>query len=142
MENIYKHSVNPTQEYQCVIEGNNNCVWMYLHHLSDKSVIADVPVCSLDELMTLSRFNETSQRGDTSQLVNEFSTDKAVIKDITNEKISIKWGKDNQSVAVSIDNAPFSMILKNEKYGYSKATLKEGPWGNPWDSEKYLINFG
>jgi hypothetical protein len=142
MEDIYKHSVNSTKEYQCIIEGNDNSIWMYLHYLPDSSVIGDVRICSLVDLITLSRFKETYQKGDVPPLVKEYSTDNAVIKDITNERISINWGYDNQSVAVSIDNAPFSMILKNEKYGYSKATLKKGPWGNPWDSEKYQTKFG
>jgi hypothetical protein len=142
MEDIYRLSVNSTQEYQCVIEGNENCVWMYLHHLADKSVIGDAPLCSLVDLMTLTMFNETYQRGETPPLVEEYSTDNAVLKDITNERISINRSKDNQSVVALIDNAPFSMILKNEKKGYSQATLKEGPWGNPWDNEKYQRNFG
>jgi hypothetical protein len=142
MEDIYRYSVNPTQEYQCVIEGNENCVWMYLHHLADESVIGDAPICSFVDLITLTKFKETFQRGDAPPLVKEYSTEKAVIKDITNERISIKWSNDNRSVAALIDNAPFSMILKNGKMGYSQAILKKGPWGNPWDHEKYQRNFG
>lgn len=141
-QDIYKHSGSPTQEYQCVIEGNGNCVWMYLHHVAGKSVVSDAPVCSLTEIIDLNEFKKTYQKGETPPLVKEYCTEKALIQNLTNDRLSITWSADNTSVVTLIDNEPFAMILNSEKEGYSKATVKDGPWGKPWDDEKYKNKFG
>lgn len=137
-EEIYIESQSPNNNYYCIVEGDGKTVWMYLHDVKNKCVIAESPICSLIELMDLSEFKETYQGKGAPPLVRGYSNDNSVISDITNDRMEILWHTDGVSPLALVDNVPFSMIIKGEKKGYSKAIKVDGPWGHPWDNELYL----
>jgi hypothetical protein len=137
-EDIFIESQSPNARYYCIIESDQNSVWMYLHDAKNKSVIADSPICSLTRLMSLSEF-KSSYKGEVAPpLVVDYSTDNAVIADISSDRLEILWLTDGVSPLAVLDNAPFSLIIKGQKKGYSKAIKVDGPWGHPWDNDLYL----
>jgi len=138
---VYVDSVNPTGLHQCIVEGDGRTVWMYLHDLQTRQVIADSPLCSLVQPMTLAQFKKTHKRGDAPPLVEEYSTGQALVPDLTSASIILRWGKDGISVVAFLEGEPFSMIVAGEKNGYSRALSKEGPWGHPWDEEVFGDRF-
>jgi hypothetical protein len=115
---------------------------MYLHDLEQDIVLSDSPVCSLVAPITINEFKRTYQRGDSPPFVKEYSSDRATIPDIENNRFGIFWGNDGVSVNATIDDEPFSMIISNEKLGYSKSIAKPCPWGYPWDEAIYFKYFG
>ena len=135
MKNIHLDSLSPDGRHQCVVDSDGGAVWMYLHDLHSQSVIADAPIGSLVPPIALAEFKKTYKRGDPPPLVREYSTDRAVVADLTG--LVLKWADDGTSIAALLDGEPIAMILVGEKKGYSKATGKEGPWGRPWDEERY-----
>ena len=142
MVDIYLSSVSPNGLHQCVIDGHGQSVWMYLYDLQQVIVLSDSPLCSLVVPITIDEFKKTYQRGDTPPFVIEYSSDRATIPGMVNDRLGIVWGNDGVSVVASIDEEPFSMIIKNEKTGYSKSIIQPCPWGNPWDETIYLKHFG
>jgi hypothetical protein len=142
MVDIYLSSVSPKGFHQCVIDGNDQSVWMYLHDLKQNLVLSDSPICSLVEPISLDEFNKTYQREDTPPFVKGYSSDRAIMPDIENSRLEIHWGDDGISVVASIDDEPFSMIIRNDKKSYSKSIKQSGPWGKPWDETIYKKIFG
>ena len=115
---------------------------MYLHDHSKEQVAGDAPICSLDRLVSVADFKKNFKRGDTPPLVEEYSTSKALITDMSEDRINIIWSQDDRSVAVFIDNKPFAMIVNGQNRGFSKALSSQGPWGNPWDDKIFSTAFG
>lgn len=142
MVDIYISSVSPKGFHQCVIDGNAQSVWMYLHDLEQNCVLSEAPICSLIEPISYDEFKKTYKRGDTPPFVKGYANNSAIIPDIENSRLEIQWADDLISVVVSIDDEPFSMIIKNEEKGYSKSIRESGPWGNPWNEAIYKEIFG
>ncbi|NQT56116.1 MAG: hypothetical protein HQ551_07795 [Desulfobacteraceae bacterium] len=142
MVDIYLSSVSPNGLHQCVIDGNAHSVRMYLHDLEQNCVLAEAPICSLVEPISYDEFKQTYKGGDTPSFVKGYASDSAIIPDIENSRIEIQWADDQTSVVASVDDEPFSMIIRNEKKGYSKSIKHSGPWGNPWDESIYKEIFG
>jgi hypothetical protein len=115
---------------------------MYLHDVEQDIVLSDSPLFSLVVPITIDEFKKTYQRGDPPPFVKEYSSDRATIPDIENDRVGIAWGNDEVSVVACIDDEPSSMIIRNEKPGYSKSIKQPCPWGNPWDETIYLKYFG
>ena len=88
--------------------------------------------------MSLSEFKSSYKGEGTPPLVVEYSTDDAVIADISCDRLEILWLTDGVSPLAVLDNAPFSLIIKGQNKGYSKAIKVDGPWGHPWDNDLYL----
>lgn len=143
MNDIHSASTNTNSGLQCLIASDNGAVWIYLRDPSAQfRVIGDAPLCTQIPPIRLAEFRERYARGDTPPLVVEYSTRRAVKSDIDAEHISIRWSVDGKSVAALIDDEPFAMILAGEKMGYSKATAKSGPWGEPWNDNLFATRIG
>jgi hypothetical protein len=142
MEEIFITSDSPDDSYQCVVEGDNYTVWMYLYNYDKKEIVADSAVCSLSDPITYDEFKRIFKKGDTPRIVKEYASKQAIIKDMKNSRLSIKWADNNISVVVMIDDEPFSMIIKDKKPGFSKAIENPCPWANPWDEDLYKQEFG
>jgi hypothetical protein len=134
-DEIYLDSVNPTGLLQCIIEGDAQSVWMYLHDLESSSVIADAPICSLVALITIAEFKASYHGEGAPPLVSGYASEGSVMPDMTVERLRIEWGSAVPSVLVYVDDEPFTLIVASEKQGYSKAIVKPGPWGQPWNEE-------
>ncbi len=134
---IYVDSVSPTGLHQCIAEGDGRSVWMYLHDLRERTVVADAPICSLADLVALSHFKETYKGDGAAPLVKEYSTARAVNTDLTNAMIAFQWANDGASVVALVEGEPCSMVVAGEKRGYSKALSKEGPFGQPWNQTQF-----
>lgn len=137
---FYVEAVSSSGTHQCIVEGYGRSVWMYLHDLQSRQVIADAPLCSLKPPTPLAEFRRTYQRGQTPPLVREYATDSAEITEISD--LTLTWGDDGSSVAACLHGVPIAMVLADQKAGYSKAVSKEGPWGRPWDNDAYVQRFG
>ena len=137
MPDIYINIASQTGLNQCVIDADGGTVWMYLHDLTERCVIGDAPLCSIVPLIFLADFKKQYQRGKTPPLVKEYSTTRALIVDISIDRIDVRWSKDGRSVVAFVDEEPFSMIIVGQKQGFSKATSMKGPWGNPWCDETF-----
>ena len=142
MNAIYITSVNETGTNQCIVESDGRTVWMYLHNLKEQGVVADSPVCTLAPPIAQVEFKKTYIRGDTPLFVTEYSSPEALIPDITNDRIVLRWSNDGNSIVALGDGEPFSMILAGQNTGFSKAISKEGYLGHPWSSEAYAKAFG
>jgi hypothetical protein len=142
MVDIYISSVSPKGFHQCVIDGNAQSVWMYLHDLEQNCVLSDAPICCLIEPISYDEFKKTYKRADTPPFVKGYTSDRAIIPDIESSRLNIQWADDEISVVASIDDEPFSMIIRNEKNSYSKSIKQSGPWGRPWDETIYKEIFG
>jgi hypothetical protein len=140
-DDIWVSSVNPTGDYQCIVEAHGGVIWMYLHDLHRRCMIADAPVCSLSPLIELSEFRSTYRRGEPPPFVTGYCSPQAVCPHLMSEQLSIVWGRDHLAVATYFDGEPFSLIAPPEKKGYSKAILAQGPWGNPWLPQLYHEKF-
>jgi hypothetical protein len=132
-------SVSPNGLYRCTVDGDNRTVWMYLLDLQSGNVIADSPIGSLVEPMTLAEFKKSYQRGATPPLVKEYSTDRAIGANLAD--LVLKWADDGNAVVALLEGDPVTMVVAGEGRGYSKAVSKEGPWGRPWDEKAYTDRF-
>lgn len=133
MDDIYLSSTSPDGSHQCIIDGDGQRVWMYLHDVEKNRVISEAPVCSLIEPISYDDFKKTYRAGDTPPFVEGYVSDRALIPDIDASRLAIQWLDDGVSVIASVDGEPFTMITK--KRGYSKAISQSGPWGHPWDED-------
>ena len=137
MTNIFIESISPDEKYLCIVESDDYSVWAYLHDIQQNNVIGEAPVCSIVELMELEKFKEFYKGQCAPPLVKGYADEKAIYPNMTNDRLDILWQVNGTSVLVTIDDEPFSMILNNEKLGYSKAIITDGPLGHPWDSHLY-----
>lgn len=135
---FYLEDVSANGLFQCILESDECSIWMYLHDLTERVVVAAAPVGSLMPLLSLAEFRKTYQRGGAPPLVREYSTDTACLGDaVRPDNFKIMWGRDGVSVALVEDSTPIAIILAQEKKGFSKAVRKSGPWGEPWDQQRY-----
>ncbi len=141
MLDIYVSSVSPKGSHQCVIDGDSQSVWMYLHDLEQNCVLSNAPICSLIEPISYDEFKKTYKGKDTPPFVKGYASDRAIIPDIEDSSLDIQWAADGISVVASIYDEPFSMLIQDIKTGYSKAIKQSGPWGNPWDEAVYKEKF-
>ncbi|MFP6674626.1 MAG: hypothetical protein VB878_06075, partial [Pirellulaceae bacterium] len=98
-------------------------------------VIADAPICSLVALITIAEFKASYRGEGAPPLVSGYASEGSVMPDMTVERLRIEWGSAVPSVLVYVDDEPFALIVASEKQGYSKAIVKPGPWGQPWNEE-------
>jgi hypothetical protein len=49
------------------------------------------------------------------------------------------WSLDGNAVSVLIDGVPTGFLILGERGhgGYSRHLIKEGPWGRPWNEERF-----
>jgi hypothetical protein len=51
------------------------------------------------------------------------------------------WSDDGEGVAIVVDGVALGFILSGSKSGYSRHLLRTGPWGQPWDEQRYQALF-
>ena len=56
-------------------------------------------------------------------------------------EIHLLWSSGGESVALVIDDVPFSFIAKGEKRGYSRLLKKQSCWGNLWNEHLFAKLF-
>ncbi len=139
-QGFWLDSVSPNGLYQCIVEAADQTVWMYLHDRRTQDVISDSPICSLVPTISLAEFQKNYKRGDTPPLVEEYSTEQAVVADLTG--LVLKWAEDQISAVALLKVEPRTLLVAHERKGYSKAVrMDTRPWGHPWDETKYREKF-
>ncbi len=136
MEDVFTYSDSPDGTYRCIVEGDTQSVWAYLHDVSNETVLGAFPVCSVSELLTYEQFKESYRGEGAPPLVREFTSQEAVIPEIKNERIEIEWDDSNGCVLVKIDCKPVSKLGYKDSRGSSVFITREGFRGSPWSNEK------
>ena len=104
---IYIESNSPDGNHYCIIESDERSVWMYLHDIKEKRVIATAPICSRLKLMKLSDFKKLYKGQGAPPLVSGYSNESAVIEDIANQRLNILWHIDGVSPLALLDDERF-----------------------------------
>lgn len=97
-------------------------------------MIGDAPVCSLQPLISIDDFRESFTGNGPPPLVEGYTSIDAVNPSLHNDDIGFTWDSDNQAIVVTVNSTDVSKIVAADSRGYSIYTLKEGPWGAPWNN--------
>jgi hypothetical protein len=71
----------------------------------------------------------------------DYASDSALCHIPHEHEWSFVWSTDGESVAIAKDGMPIACIVAAQKPGYSRALIKEGPWGNTWSDELVARTF-
>jgi hypothetical protein len=82
-----------------------------------------------------------SYRGGPPPAAIDYASDSALCHTPHEHEWSFVWSTDGESVAIAKDGMPIACIVAAQKPGYSRALIKEGPWGNTWSDELVARTF-
>ncbi|GAB2894886.1 hypothetical protein GCM10027180_25930 [Microbulbifer echini] len=140
MAEIFIEQRNDTSGRFAIIEENESSAWLYLTPTSGKGIDRDAFIYSPIEPADKLNIDEIKDGG-TPILTKSVASESAVLNNIGDSELSIKWSKDGHSVAVFYKNEAIAFIAGKEKSSYSKALSKESFFGKPWDQNVYRATF-
>jgi len=123
-----------------IFEDNEVSGWLYLTNPNEKKPIADCWIYNRVEAPSPSEIKD--YRNGPPPASFEYCRSNVFVSKTDNMKISFKWSDDGNAVALIVENVPLGYIIAGSRGGYSRNLLKNGPWGNVFEEDRYKDIFG
>ncbi len=140
MAELFIQDHNSNSGRVVTFEEDGSGAWLYLSSKSGNEIESDAFAYSI--IPPLNELNkEEIKKGKPPILFKAIASDNAVLLNVKAKDIAFVWSKNGNSVALLHFNKPIAMILHGERFGYSKALIKDSPFGNVWNADKYDSKF-
>lgn len=140
-EGMVRSKPNPRSRRTAILaEEGKHSVWLYLTDAGESTPARDAFVRSLVPPISRAELSGYKDSGGPPPICEGFANPDSSSPDLSG-KIQLRWSRDGESVAIVVDQAPLAMIVAGSPRGYSRAILRSGPWGEPWNEELFVRTF-
>lgn len=122
--------------YAVVIEEGGHSVWVYLTEAASTRPVCDVPLVSRVDPIPLSEVRAFAAAGGPPP-IGEGYLAPGWKRDNPLGLLGTIWSTDGEAACILIDGVPCAILNAASRPGASRAILKRGPWGRPWDDAEY-----
>ena len=134
-ETFMLESFNDRSRRVAVFEDDGTSAWLYLSDVDDRKPVADVWVHNRIEAPPTAEIK--NYRGGPPPAAVGFADDSSICHDPESHDWSFDWHHDGDAVVLQRDRVPVAMLIAHELRGWSRNLLRDGPWGNAWDEDRY-----
>lgn len=138
-EDVFLDAQHPVSRRFCVFEDDGTSAWLYLTEPDTRTPVADAWV--YNRIPAPPTKNIQPYRGGPPPAAIGFASDNALCPTPSEHEWSFIWSTDGESVALAKDCVPVAFIAAARKPGYSRELIKNGPWGNTWSEELFVVTF-
>ncbi|QEL13939.1 hypothetical protein [Limnoglobus roseus] len=139
-ELLFLGEQHPVSGRRGTFEDDGNSAWLYLTEARTDRVIADAWVYNRVPPPSLSQV--ASYRPAPPPAAEGYASADALCAEPTAYEWSLQWSADGESVAVLRDGVALGLIARGGRPGFSRLLVKAGPWGQPWDEERFRSVMG
>jgi hypothetical protein len=131
---------HPVSRRWAVFEDDGVSAWLYL---SEPGVMRPVADCWVYNRIPAPPASEIEQyQGGPPPACAGYAGPDAQYPGIEPPQASVLWSEDGESVAIMVGDTVLGFIVAGSKRGFSRHLLNLGPWGSPWDEQRYQEIFG
>lgn len=139
-ENLFLQHQHPVSRRLAVLEDDGKSGWLYVTDPDSRKPIGDGWVFNRVAAPQIEAIK--SYRGGPPPAAAGYASENALCDDPLSHEWSFVWSSDGESVAVAKDGEAVAFIVGDQKGGYSRELMKEGPWGHHWSVELFRLKFG
>lgn len=139
-ENLFIDDQHPKSRRFAVLEDDGTSAWLYLTKPDDQTPIADIWVFNRIDAPPVSAI-ESYRGSPPPAAIGYTNSETALIKSPLDHEWSFLWSPDGESVAALKDDVPVAFLVSDEKQGYSRELIQDGPWGRIWSEERFQTTF-
>jgi hypothetical protein len=141
-EHLFIASYDETTKRHAVLEDDGLTAWLYLHAPSNtpnRTAAVEKACFAYNRIAPIAAEAASSYRPSPPPIAQDYATGLAVINDPDARSWAIHWSKDGGAVLLSMDGEPWCVIEAGGKsrHGHCKSIRADGPWGSPWDEQKF-----
>ncbi|MCH2547761.1 MAG: hypothetical protein MK052_09165 [Alphaproteobacteria bacterium] len=119
-------------EYALILSGEMDSVWAYM--LYENNIISD---CLLVTTLRPTQADTHDiafykQHDAPPPLTSEYASPIAYIAAPNNAMFRVLWSPEGHEALIALDDQVHAYLNIHEPYGYSKALLEDGPYGQSW----------
>jgi hypothetical protein len=140
MEIVFE-AQHPGSKRYAIVEQDGQTAYLYLTEKGVPKPIADAVCYSQIEPVEKLDWDKVASTGAPPSLSKEFASSSAYRSKVDHTKLKFLWSDDGNSVAVVYGDTPLAMIIEAKKPSYSNALKKSGPFGEPFDQQKFDLIF-
>jgi hypothetical protein len=141
-QTIYLESHNSASDRSAIFEDDGQVAYLYLTRSGstqfERDAIAYMRIPPIDR----TQFEARMRAKETPLLLAEYASAQAVMAAPSEDALSFRWSRDGEAVAILHDGVPLAFAVAAERFGYSKAVSRDGPFAHPWDGARYDAVFG
>jgi len=141
-EELFITSYNEATKRHAVLQDDGLTAWLFLHRPSDdrRHTAAVERACFIyNRKAAISAGDVKKYRPKPPPIAKGYATEFAVTEDPFHYRWILEWSKSGEAVLLTRDGQPWCVVEVNgtSNYGYCKSIKAEGPWGSPWDQQRF-----
>jgi hypothetical protein len=136
---VFASEQNVTSRRWAVFEDNEVCAYLYLTEPDSQKPVGDCWIYNRIPAPEPSKIKE--YRPQPPPVARGYVGPQAQQSPPREEQVSFRWSSDGNAVAVLIDGRPMGVVVIGGK-NFSWHLVKSGPWGEPWDDDRFVRTFG
>lgn len=138
-ESLLADELNPLSNQTAFVVDEGESVWLYITSGCDSTIISD---CWLfNTVPSKADIDKDAPRHRPPPVVTSFLITEDIHQIPESSDIRFMWSVDAHSVAIMVFDEVLGFIADGEKHGYSRNLARQGPWGNPFDEDRFRFLF-
>jgi hypothetical protein len=139
-DELFLSERHPASGRHAILQDDGRCGWLYLTEghasrpVSDVWVFNRIPAPAPDQVRTYRPAPPPAAEG--------YAGDAALISAPAESHWSFQWAEDGEAVAVLRDGKPLAFDRAEQKHGFCRQLMRDGPWGRVWSDEAFEETFG
>lgn len=122
-----------------IVSRETDAVWCYLTAPGSMTPVADCWLLNLvdapDSLHAYQHINGVPPA------TARFTSQPAAMAQPDTEDFSALWSQNGEAVAIAVRNRVLAYLQSTTTHGYCRYLLQAGPYGNPFDPERFTLLF-
>lgn len=131
---LFVSEQHPQSGRYAVFEEDEHTFWLYLSAAGSERPEFDCLV--FNKIPPIAKEDIPSYRGGPVPVISGFASPIAVCSSGISDA-SFLWSDDGETVALTVGGEPAALVCAGEKSGFTKAVLKDGPWGKCWAEQLF-----
>ena len=124
---------NQTSKRYAILEELDGMAWLYLTEPGSQKPIRDCPAFTTAPPIEKVDWKRVAETGAPPSIDMSIASPTAMIENPSATDFEARWTSDGESVALLRGGSIIAMIVADAKRGHSRALIKEGPLGLPFD---------
>lgn len=134
-DELFLESQHAVSRRFVVMEDDGTSAWLYLTEPETRKPVGDAWVYNRIPAPPTSEIK--SYRGGPPPAAIGYASDTALCDSPFEHEWSFIWASDGHAVAVAKQGVPVACIVADQKGGYSRELIKDGPWGHVWSDAEF-----